>query len=104
MVGLIYLSNIYFTDASAAKARPILLLRRNSFNDILYMPLTSNTNTKGIKINNSNLAEGFLPKTSVIVFEKPGVIATSMLIKKIGTLKTDIYQEVIDEFVRFIQQ
>ncbi len=83
---------------------PILLIKTNSFNDILYLPLTSNISTKGITINNSHLLDRFLPKSSVVVFEKPGVIATSLLIKKLGTLKTNMYREVLNEFVRFIQQ
>ncbi len=47
MVGEIHLANIYFTDASIAKVRPVLLLKPNSFSDVLYMPLTSNSGTKG---------------------------------------------------------
>jgi len=48
MVGEIYLANIFFTNAAASKVRLVLLLKPNSFNDILYLPLTSNTATNGI--------------------------------------------------------
>jgi len=41
MVGEIYLAKIYFTDAATAKVRPVLLLKPNSFNDVLYLPLTA---------------------------------------------------------------
>jgi len=104
MVGEIHIANIYFTDASAGKIRPVLLLKANSFNDVLYMPLTSNTSTKGIMIDNSALKEGYIPKTSVIVYEKPGVIAASLLIKKIGTLNQTTYLKIINELIQFLQK
>lgn len=103
MVGEIHIANIYFTDATSAKVRPVLLLKKNSFNDVLYMPITSNTEVKGILINNDYLQEGYLPKTSVAVYEKIGVIATSLLIKKIGTLNKNTYQRIIAELIKFLQ-
>ncbi len=45
MVGEIHLANIYFTDATTAKVRPVLLIKPNSFGDILYLPLTTNLQT-----------------------------------------------------------
>lgn len=102
MVGEIHLASIYFTDASVAKIRPVLLLKANSFSDLLYLPLTSNLQTKGILVENKDLMEGFLPKSSVIVYEKPGVIASSLLIKKIGTLRKNTFMEVIKELTVFL--
>jgi mRNA-degrading endonuclease toxin of MazEF toxin-antitoxin module len=102
MVGEIHLANIYFTNAAAAKVRPVLLLKLNSFNDVLYLPLTSNSNTKGISIDNTNLQDGYLPKLSVVVYEKVGVIATSLLIKKIATINTNTYKQIINELVIFL--
>ena len=104
MVGEIHLANIYFTNAATAKVRPVLLLKANSFNDVLYLPLTSNTNTRGIIINNTHLKDGYLPKTSVVVYEKIGVIETTLLIKKIATLNQNSYGQIIDELVKFLQK
>ncbi len=103
MVGELHLANIYFTDATAAKVRPVLPLKPNSFNDILYLPLTSNTATKGISIDNSHLQEGYLPKVSIVVYEKIGVIATTLLIRKIGTINNNTYRIIINELVKFLQ-
>jgi mRNA-degrading endonuclease toxin of MazEF toxin-antitoxin module len=103
MVGEIHLANIYFTDASMAKVRPVLLLKPNSFNDILYLPLTSNLLSKGIHIDNKSLHEGYLPKASVVVYEKPGVIATNLLLRKIGVLQADVYKQILAELVHFLQ-
>jgi hypothetical protein len=103
MVGEIHLANIYFTDASMAKVRPVMLLKANSFNDALYLPITSNLLTKGVPIDNSSLKEGYLPKASVVVYEKPGVIATSLLIRKIGVLQLNVSTKIITELVDFLQ-
>ncbi|HSV09344.1 MAG TPA: type II toxin-antitoxin system PemK/MazF family toxin [Hanamia sp.] len=103
MVAEIHLAKIYFTDASNFKVRPVLLLKLNSFNDWLYMPLTSNLNINGVIINEANLQEGYLPKISVIVYQKLSVISSGLLIKKIGTLENESFQNVISEFIRFIQ-
>ena len=103
MVGEIYLATIQVTDASSSKVRPILLLKKNSFNDVLYMPLTSNTEVKGILINNDNLQNGYLPKMSIVVYEKIGVIAGNLLLKKIGTLDEITFQQVIGEMIKFLQ-
>ncbi len=62
MVGEIYLANIHFTNAVTAKVRPVLLLKANSFKDMLYLPLTSNIHIKGISIDNNHLETGYLPK------------------------------------------
>lgn len=103
MVGEIHLANIYFTDATTAKVRPVLLLKSNSFSDVLYLPLTSNTGTKGISIDNNHLQDGYLPKVSIVVYEKIGVIATTLLIKKIATLNDNTYQQIINELVKFLK-
>jgi len=104
MVGEIYLANIFFTNAAASKVRPVLLLKPNSFNDILYLPLTSNTATNGINIDNSNLEDGYLPKISVVVYEKISVIAPTLLIKKIATIDQATYTQIISELVQFLQK
>lgn len=49
---------------------------------MLYLPLTSNMGTKEIAIDNSHLQDGYLHKASIVVYEKIGVIATTLLIKK----------------------
>lgn len=104
MVREIHIANSYFTNAVAAKVRPVLLLKPNSFNDILYLPLASNTTSYGVRIDNNDLQNVFLPKTSVIIYEKPGVIAPSLLVKKIGTLHVNTYNYVISELIRFLQK
>lgn len=104
MVAGIYLAPIYFMDANHAKTRPILLIKQNNYQDYVFVPLTTNLQAIGIAIDNSNLQEGFLPKKSMIVYEKVSVIAPSRLIKKIGVLNAATYQMVIHELVLFLSK
>ena len=104
MVAEIHLASIYITDASRSKVRPILILRFNSFGDLLYMPLTSNLNIVGVHITNTNLSEGFLPKESVVVYEKIWVIAPELIIKKLGTLNAKVFENVLEEFIHFLHE
>lgn len=100
MVGEIHLA----TDALAARVRPVLLLKRNGFNDVLYLPLTTNLLSKGIAINNTNSQDGYLPKASVMVYEKPGVVARTLLLRKITTVDKNTFAHTVRESVSFIQQ
>lgn len=68
------------------------------------MPLTTNLNIKGVLINNSDLQEGFLPKSSIVVYEKIGVISHDLVIKKMGTLERVVFLKILKEFVQFVQQ
>ena len=103
MVAEIHLAKIYFTDASNYKVRPVLLLKSNSFNDLLYLPLTTNININGITISNIDLKDGYLPKTSIVVFEKIGVLSPNLLIKKIATLEATSFNKIVNELIRFLQ-
>lgn len=103
MVGEIYLANINFTNAASSKVRPVLLIKANSFNDMVYLPLTTNISTPGYKIDNQSLREGFLPQSSIVVIEKPGVISLSLLIRKIGKVESGIYKIIIKELVDFLE-
>lgn len=68
------------------------------------MPLTSNVNIKGVSINNTDLQNGYLPKTSIVVYEKLSVISSHLLVKKIGTLESGIFKKIINEFILFVQE
>ena len=55
MVRGIYLENIVFKDKKASKIRPILVIKQNSYKDLIFLPLTTNLKTKGIEIDNDDL-------------------------------------------------
>ncbi len=102
MVGDIHLAPVSFTDHSGVKVRPVLLLKRNSYGDALFVPLTTNLSVGGVRIDSTNLSAGYLPKPSVVVVEKIGVVASARLMKKLGTIDATTYKQVVQELVRFI--
>jgi len=66
----IYLAKIHFTNESGAKIRPVLLIRKNSFGDYVFLPLTSNLESKGVVLESTDTEHRSLPKKSVVLTEK----------------------------------
>lgn len=52
MVKSIYLAEVLFTNQISSKVRPVLILKQNSFGDLIYMPISTNMLNKGIEISN----------------------------------------------------
>ena len=40
----------------------------------------------------------------MVVYEKIGVIASELIIKKIGVLKIEVFKNILDEFIEFVQE
>ncbi len=95
MVRSIVLAKIYFTDLSAYKLRPILIIKKYKDEDFLFLPLTTNLKVKGIKITSKNLDKGELKAPSVIIHPKINTIHKSLIIKKIGHLNQETFDHVI---------
>lgn len=68
-------AHIYFANGSDFTIRLTMLPRANSFDNLLCLPLTNNKDTKGVLIDNSNLDGYSLPKMSIQIYKKIGVIA-----------------------------
>ncbi|MBM2816413.1 MAG: hypothetical protein HW421_3175 [Ignavibacteria bacterium] len=102
MVRQIHLAEILFTNHTDYKVRPILIIKENSFGDILFMPMTTNLIINGIMINVDDLEIGYLPKPSKVVFEKIGVIHKSLITKHIATITGNKNNEIIQSFINFI--
>ena len=86
MVGKVLLANVYFTDLSSYKIRPIIVIK-DMKEDILCFPLTTNLSAKGTKICNDDMEYGNLKKTSVVITPKILVLHKSVLLKEIGKIK-----------------
>jgi hypothetical protein len=56
--------------------------------------ITSNPAQKGIEISNNDLADGFLPKKSVIKVDKVYTLESGIANKKIGKIDNDILSNV----------
>ncbi|SHO81740.1 hypothetical protein MNB_SV-15-1012 [hydrothermal vent metagenome] len=103
MVGDIYLAKIYFTNAQNYKLRPILIVKKNSFGDYIYIPFTTNSNNQNsMKINNNDLENGNFRKESYLIIDKTCTIQPNLLDKNIGMLKSNILNDVLSRYCYFL--
>ena len=77
-----------FTDLSATKRRPVLVLSNDTYNsthpDVIVVAITSNLIQTGLSLTNSDMATGQLPKPSVIRTDKIYTLSQSIAVKSIG--------------------
>ena len=99
MVGKVYLANIIYTDMSDSKIRPILILRKNSFGDYIYLPITSESdNAETIEINNSHFESGHIKKTSYLILDKLCSISETLLNREIGKVKDEYFDLIMKQY------
>ncbi len=101
MVGNIYLAKIYFTDLSAYKIRPVLVLKQLG-DDRICLQLTTQYKNQKITISNIDLDSGELKKESMIVVPKNFTLHKTILFKYLGTLKKKKLNEIFELFCREI--
>lgn len=89
-----------FSNLEKSKVRPALVVSNNSFNlksdDCLMVPLTSIIKEEpySLIINQKDLSSGKLLKESRIRCDKLFSVEKNLIIMKIGTLKTEIFDKV----------
>lgn len=104
MVGSIYLAKIYFTNGNNYKLRPILIIKKNSFGDYIYIPFTTNSNNiNSIKFNNNFLENGEFKKESYLIIDKTCTISLNLLDKKIAQIKKSSLIEVYNKYCNFLK-
>ena len=52
--GGIYIAQISYTDLTAYKERPIVIIDENSFGEYLYFPLTTNLQRTGLNLSSTD--------------------------------------------------
>ncbi|MBL7058638.1 type II toxin-antitoxin system PemK/MazF family toxin [Patescibacteria group bacterium] len=99
----IWLSPFPFSDFSETKIRPVLVMSNNNINnnyDIIVCAITTSIkeNQYIVKIDNTNLEEGYLICSSSVRTENILKINKKLLIKKIGKLNNQTFELVIEKF------
>ena len=99
MVGGIYFITMPYSDFKNAKGRPVLVFKTIDKNDLLVLPLTTNLQREGIKVNNEDIRDGSLKKESVIIVPKLTAIDSSLILgsKFIASLKEKSFDRVKSE-------
>jgi mRNA interferase MazF len=87
--GELYLVPFPFSDLSGMKLRPVLVLSKNNFFDVIVCGITSNLREldNSIIINNDSLKHGSIPRTSMIKVDKIFTLEKNLFSRKIGFLK-----------------
>ena len=92
-----------FTDLTATKQRPALVISPNSLNqlsqDLILVAITSQLteDEHALPLQSGDFAEGNLPKKSMIRLTKIFTIHSLLIRKKIGGLKSAKMDEVLHE-------
>ena len=95
-----------YTDLSATKKRPVLVISNNKYNaksqDMIVAAVTSNVFQQGIAITNAAMEQGQLPKPSIIRSDKIYTLNQGIVAKRIGCVKAEIMDAVQASVIRHI--
>ena len=90
-----------FTNLSAVKQRPVLILSKDtSGDDVITCGITSNMSEKdnSITITQKNFSSGKLPKTSLIKVDKLFTLEKRIIKKTFGQITPQTLTEVTEMF------
>lgn len=103
--GVIVLVSFPFTDLSASKLRPAIVLADVGRGDWVLTQVTSKAyaDPYAVEIKNTDFDSGSLKVTS---YARPGKLFTAsenLMVAQVGVLKKEAHQRVIDAIVRLLQ-
>jgi mRNA interferase MazF len=81
-----------FTDLSATKRRPALLLKSlGEFGDWLCLPVTTQgAHAASMALRDDDFADGTLPHTSWVRLNRPTLLNETIMLGRIGSLTPDV--------------
>lgn len=97
MVGSLYLVKIYFTDLSAYKIRPVLIIKEMG-SDYGCLQISSQIKNNRIVITQNDIVDGNLKKVSVIVLPKNFTLHNTVLSKYIAKINKDLFDRIFKQF------
>jgi mRNA interferase MazF len=107
--GDIVLVSFPFTDLTAAKRRPALVVSPDSFNeatsDLVLAAITSQiSDDTPLTIVESDCIDGTLPKTSALKPTKLFTIHSTLVLRKVCVLRREKLDAVLDDLRQFFSQ
>lgn len=88
-----------FTDLSAVKTRPALILSKTyQSDDLILSAITSQYHKDGVEVQNDHLTHGELPCISYIRYGKVVTLNKSIVKKVVAKLNRTKLQEVLEKF------
>jgi mRNA interferase MazF len=104
--GELVLIPVPFTDLSATKKRPVLVISNDKYNadsqDMIVAAVTSNLIQQGVSLTNEDLTQGQLPKPSIIRSDKVYTLNQRIVVKRIGNVADNVLNDVCSNVVKFI--
>ena len=94
-----------YTDLSGAKKRPALVLADLNGDDIILCQVTSRfvKDDYAIGLDNSDFTKGSLNKPSNIRPNRLFTAEKSIITRKIGTVKPEVFEQVMDKLFEIIK-
>ena len=108
--GDILLVPLPFTDLTASKKRPVLVLSKLDYNnttdDLIVAAITSNIDNKphAIKFTPSDMADGVLAVDSCVRADKIYTLSQSIVIKRYGKVNYEIVESVKTAILNIIDE
>jgi mRNA interferase MazF len=89
-----------FSDLSATKRRPVLLLTSpDRYDDFIALPVTSRPQSgRGVPLTSADLVRGTLPVPSWIRTDRIMTLNASLVVKSIGSVSNGIVSRAVKEF------
>lgn len=106
--GEIILVPFPYSDLSAIKKRPVLILSNDLFNsskqDLIVAAITSKSfrDNYSCEITDEDLEIGFMPEKSVIKLSKLFTINKNMIIKKFSKIRNDKFKEIKNTLITIL--
>lgn len=103
--GTVVVLNYPFSDLSASKRRPAVVLGDAGLGDVVVCQLTSQayTDRQSVRLDAASFDFGGLPEVS---YARPGKLFTAherLIIREAGTLKPEAYARVRDAVIHFLK-
>ena len=107
--GDIVIVSFPFTDLSSSKKRPALVVSPDSFNDttldVVLAAITSQVSEDTpLTIVETDCVDGTLPRASAVKPTKLFTIHSTLIVKKVCTLRRERLDAVLDDLRRFFSQ
>ena len=95
--GDILMVDVMFTDQSAVKQRPALVLRAaDARGDFVVVPITTQSgHANTVSLAAGDLASGALPRTSWVRADHVYTINAATIVKQFGAVKTPVMRAVL---------
>jgi len=98
-----------YSDLSAVKKRPVVVISNNKFNetseDLVVVAITSKiySDEYSVSINDNDLEFGQMPEQSVIKVAKFFTISKNKIVKKFSIINEDAFSKVTSKIVQLIE-